>query len=125
MSCAEMTSKVGVAHNNFARANARGILSPPYSQSWIRPWPTIESNDSISYSVFSALSDDVESLCLVKECRALESKYYTNFTSKILLRDMGSSLRDMEKTIYVKDHILTLQVSHFNVLVDVSNTVGW
>ena len=34
-------------------------------------------------------------------------------------------LRDMEKMIYVKDCILTLQVSHFNVLVNVSNTVGW
>ena len=56
---------------------------------------------------------------------ALESKYDTNFTSKILLRDMGSSLRDMEKKIYVKDHILTLQkVSHFTDQVDVSNTVG-
>ena len=78
----------------------------------------IESNDSISYSVFSARSDDVESLCLVKECRALKSKYDTNFTSKILLRDMGSSLRDMKKKIYVKDRILTLQkVSHFNGLI--------
>ena len=52
--------------------------------------------------------------------------YSYNYIYKILLRDMGSSLRDMEKTIYVKYRILTLQkVSHFNVLVDVSNTVGY
>ena len=63
----------------------------------------IESNDSISYSVFSALSDDVESVCLVKECRALESKYDTNFTSKILLIDMDSSVRGMKKKMCVKD----------------------
>ena len=37
MSCAEMTSKVGVAHK-ISRALTRAVyLAPPYSQSWIRP----------------------------------------------------------------------------------------
>ena len=37
MSCTEMTSKVGVAHN-ISHALTRAVyLAPPYSQSWIRP----------------------------------------------------------------------------------------
>ena len=75
----------------------------------------IESNDSI----FSTLSDDVESLCKYMTA-ILPLRFY-------ILRDMGSSLyKRYGKDDYVKDCILTLQkTSHFNVLVDVSNTVGW
>ena len=37
MSCAEMTSKVGVAHK-ISRVLTRAVyLAPPHTQSWIRP----------------------------------------------------------------------------------------
>ena len=50
MSCAEMTSKVGVAHK-ISRALTRAVcLAPPLSQSWIRPCAaSFEEKDGILY----------------------------------------------------------------------------
>ena len=39
--------------------------------------------DGISHRAFCSLVDDVESLCLVKECRELEGRYGVDFTSKM------------------------------------------
>ena len=41
-------------------------------------------SDRVGVVAMKSLSDDPESLCLVKECRELESYYSTNFTSEIL-----------------------------------------
>ena len=38
MSCAEMTSKVGVTHKISHVLTRAVYLAPPYTQSWIRPW---------------------------------------------------------------------------------------
>ena len=43
--------------------------------------------DGISYRAFSSLVDEVESLCLVKECRELEERYKVDYTSKILVSE--------------------------------------
>ena len=39
-----------------------------------------DSATGVGAAVLRSLSDDVDSLCLVKECRELETNYGTNFT---------------------------------------------
>ena len=46
-----------------------------------------------------SLTDDIESLCIVKECRELEISYRTNFTDTILTDANNVSLRIIKKTI--------------------------
>ena len=41
-------------------------------------------SDRVGVVAMNSLSDDSETLCLVKECKKLESCYNTNFTSEIL-----------------------------------------
>ena len=55
--------------------------------------------DGISYRAFSSLVDEVESLCLVKECRELEERYKVDYTSKILVsqpEDRHVIIKEME-----------------------------
>ena len=42
------------------------------------------NEESICHRAFSAMVDDVETLSLVRECRELEERYKSNFTSAIL-----------------------------------------
>ena len=43
-----------------------------------------EKATGVGAVAIKSLSDDVESLCLVKECRELESTYGTSFTDDLL-----------------------------------------
>ena len=43
------------------------------------------NDESICYRAFSAIVDNVEVLSLVKECRDLEERYRSDFTSQILI----------------------------------------
>ena len=42
------------------------------------------NEESLSYRAFSAMVDNVEALSLVRECRGLEERYGSDFTSQIL-----------------------------------------
>ena len=42
------------------------------------------NEESICHRAFSAMVDDVETLSLVRECRELEERYKSNYTSVIL-----------------------------------------
>ena len=57
--------------------------------------------------------DDVEALSLVRECRELEERYKSNFTSDILsangLADGLNIIRNAQKIINKKDQLLLLQ----------------
>ena len=53
--------------------------------------------------VMRSLSDDVESLCLVKECRELESYYGTIFKDNLLADADSSSLRVIKKSVRQMD----------------------
>ena len=65
---------------------------------------------SICYWVYSAMADDVEALSLVRECRELEQRYSSNFTTQILLaaetHDGSCILREAEKYLVKKDQDL-------------------
>ena len=54
--------------------------------------------ESLSGSMVLSLCDDVESICLVRECRELEECFGTEFTSDIINREV-CSLKEMKKII--------------------------
>ena len=86
--------------------------------------------ESICYRAFSAMVDNVEVLSLVKECRDLEERYRSDFTSQILnATDFIASsyaLKVAEDLIVKEVKILqlkkTLQFCHLNAIAD---SVGW
>ena len=57
----------------------------------------------IGAAAFRSLCDDVESLCLVKECRDLETYYGTNFTESVLVDVNSISHRAIRKTLKAID----------------------
>ena len=67
----------------------------------------MSNEESICYRAFSAMVDDVEALSLVRECRELEERYSSNFTTQILEAaehlDGVCVLREAEKYIIKKD----------------------
>ena len=86
--------------------------------------------DGISHHAFCSLVDDVESLCLVKECRELEGRRYgVDFTSKILTSDPEERrpiIKDFMQAIYVKDLALQLRTaSEAEHLCKIADAVGW
>ena len=70
------------------------------------------NEDSICHRAFSAMVDDVEILSLVRECRELEERYKSNFTSAILIakepEDGLDIIRNAQNIINKKDQSLLL-----------------
>ena len=88
------------------------------------------NEESICYRAFSAMVDDVEALSLVRECRELEERYSSNFTTQILEAaehlDGACVLREAEKYIIKKDQALLLaEVSQYYHLHMISQAIGW
>ena len=88
------------------------------------------SEESICYRAFSAMVDNVEVLSLVKECRYLEERYRSDFTSQILnatnFTASSYALKVAKDHIVKEDKILQLkktsQFCHLNAIAD---SVGW
>ena len=85
---------------------------------------------SICYLTFSAMADDVEALCLVRECRELEERYKSDFTSAILsAQESGDGLeiiRNAQKIIKKKDRLLLLcKASKYQFVQQIADNVGW
>ena len=51
---------------------------------------------SLSGSVLLALCDDVESICLVRECREMEEHFGTHFASDIIKKEPTCNLKEMK-----------------------------
>ena len=89
---------------------------------------TTAREDGVASRAFSSLVDDVETLCLVKECRDLEERYKVNYTSKIFtteLEDRHSVIKEMVQTIHKKDLALQLQsASNLEHLCKITDAVG-
>ena len=88
------------------------------------------NEESICYRAFSAMVDDVEALSLVKECRDLEERYGSDFTSQILnATDFTASsyvLKEAEDYIVKEDKALQLKkASKFCHLTAIADSVGW
>ena len=57
-------------------------------------------NDAgVGAEMMRVMSDDVESLCLVKECREMEEGFGTSFTDELLSGAESVDLRDVRKEI--------------------------
>ena len=71
--------------------------------------------DCLSGSVVLALSSDLDSLCLVRECRDLEESFGTCFTGMITSKE-GCCLREMKKNIAAVDRRMLLEKCTRNLL---------
>ena len=60
------------------------------------------SSGNFSGRVLEALCDDVESMCLVKECRELEESFGTQPVEAVI-RGNAAAAKDMKETIYQQD----------------------
>ena len=79
------------------------------------------NEESICHRAFSAMVDDVETLSLVRECRELEERYKSNFTSAILSakepEDGLDIIRNAQNIINKKDQsLLLLKASKYQCL---------
>ena len=88
------------------------------------------NEESICYRTFSALVDDIEGLCLVRECRELEERYKSNFTTQVLeateYQEGVCILKEAEELMTKKDHELSLaKVEKYHYIHKISTEVGW
>ena len=88
-----------------------------------------ERSGNIGNETFKALLDDVESICLVRECRELERKYELDFTTAILNDPSSCSVHERKKAIMCKDHDLQLNIhkdrEDMRFVTEVETVVGW
>ena len=81
---------------------------------------------SLSGRTVFALSQDIDSLCLVKECRELEEGFGTHFTDNILAR-REVHLKDIKASIH--DHDQQQSAAKCSVkapiIAEVAKRVGW
>ena len=90
----------------------------------------MSNKESICYRTFSAMVDNVETLSLVRECRELEERYKSDFTSQILkveeFADRLEVTRVAKNYIIKKDQALSLdKVSNYYYFFKIAEQVGW
>ena len=88
------------------------------------------NEESICHRTFAAMVDDVEALSLVKECRELEERYKSSFTSQILkIKEPADGLdviRKAKEHITREDRALLLnKVSNYPFLHQIAVSIGW
>jgi len=79
-----------------------------------------------SVRVREALSDDLSSLCLVRECEELEEAMITNYTENILRGDVAES-REMKEDVRNNDRkrLLGQCEEKSPLIAEVAREVGW
>ena len=76
-------------------------------------------------------SDDISSICLVRECRELEQYFGTDFASALLTQDAGPRPcpREVKEVIEKKDRSLMLTKhagrADMAIVVKIESEVGW
>ena len=98
---------------------------------------TDSSSDTLSSQTLFALSDDIESVCLIRECLELEEHFNTNFTHLLLLSSSDSesdeesrpSPRQIKDQIVRTDKSLLLEKCRKNedtrLIGDITRMVSW
>ena len=61
---------------------------------------------------FQSMLDDMELLCLVRECQQLEKTFQTHYTDKILGCGDQMNVRDIKKEVYRIDKRMKLITHH-------------
>ena len=98
---------------------------------------TDSSSDTLSLQTLFALSDDIESVCLIRECLELEEHLNTNFTHPLLISSSDSesdkesrpSPRQIKDQIARNDKSLLLEKCSKNqdtrLIADIARMVSW
>ena len=84
------------------------------------------SSGSLSGRVLEALCDDVESMCLVKECRGLEESFGTQHVEAVI-RENAAAAKEMKETIYQQagQKLVDRCWEKAPVIAEVARQVGW
>ena len=90
-----------------------------------------DTNEVVSAQTLASLSDDINSTCLVRECRDLEHYFGTDFISAILQEGTDSCPHphEIKEDISSKDHDLLLAKhegrADMSIVVEVESEIGW
>ena len=90
-----------------------------------------DTNKAVSAQTLASLSDDINSTCLVRECRDLEHYFGTDFTSAILQEGTDSCPHphEIKEDISSKDRDLLLAKhegrADMSIVVEVESEIGW
>ena len=86
----------------------------------------LRNTDSLSGCVVLALCNEVDSICLVRECRELEECFGTHFTEAITSKN-ACSLKEMKKAVMGVDNIKMLEkcVEKAPVIAKVAESLVW
>ena len=81
--------------------------------------------DSLSGSVLMALYDDVEPICLVRECREMKEGFSTHFTNSIISKEV-ISIREMKNVITDVDNNRIVRCKEKTpMIVRMAEAPGW
>ena len=87
-----------------------------------------ENSDTLSTQTLTSLSDDIDSVCLIRECRDLEEYFKTNFVSAIL-EDTCPHPQEIKEAIVSADRDLMLcqhaARADMSIVVEVERAIGW
>jgi len=89
------------------------------------------TSESLSTQTLASLTDDVNSTCLVQECRDLEQYFRTAFAEAILIQDTDPCphSRDIKNIIAARDLDLLLTQhegrADMSIVVEVVRAIGW
>ena len=87
--------------------------------------------ETMSSWTLRSLSDDIDSVCLIRECRDLEQFFHSNFTSTILQLDADTCPRpyEIKEDLQTWDQDLRLTQhegrADMSIVVEVERVVGW
>ena len=99
--------------------------------SFLRKMCSEDHNEAVSSRTLASLSDDLDSICLIRECRDLDNYFLSDFTSVILQREADTCPIQpvINEEILSKDRKLRLAKHDgrpdLSVVVEVEEAIGW
>ena len=99
--------------------------------SFLRKMCSEDHNEAVSSRTLASLSDDLDSICLIRECRDLDNYFLSDFTSVILQREADTCPIQpvINEEILSKDRKLRLAKHEgrpdLSVVVEVEEAIGW
>ena len=98
---------------------------------FLRKISSDDHSETVSSLTLASLSDDIDSVCLIRECRDLEQHFHSNFTEAILQREADTCPhpRQIKKDILSRDRDLRLAQyegrADMSTVVEVETAIGW
>ena len=82
----------------------------------------------VSAETLRSMSDDIESLCLVREYRQLEETFVTHYTNKIMCDRDAVNLQDIKRDVHKRDKIVLEKratADQSPAAVKIEERIGW